>query len=528
MSENLYLTGFMGSGKSTCGRMIAGFLKAPFIDLDLLVERLNGMSIPQIFASGGEARFRKEEKDALSRVTELEGCIVALGGGSLLDRENLRRVKRSGKVVYLACEPHAVWRRIRTGSGRPLARDKQQTLDLLRSREEMYREAADLVIDTTYKLPGQVVEEVLTWSQVRRAIRGEVFSESDSVSRVVFGSGRLTELLRREFAGRRVPFVLSTPLVWSLWEHLLREAFAGEIRVHLVPDGEAAKTWEAAGRVIDWLAAEGAGRSDCLLVLGGGAAGDLGGFAASLYMRGIDVCQVPTTLLAQVDSSVGGKTAVNHARGKNLVGSFHVPRATIVDTSLLASLPERVYREGLGEVAKTYLLDGMDALEELASLREGLIARDTRVLDRVVRRCVVKKMQVVSNDLFDRGERMLLNLGHTFAHALETVSGYGQFLHGEAVSVGLVWASEVGQHLGLFSHAARVREILADLGLPTGWSGRAEDILDAMKMDKKDGRIVVPSDTGGARVLSAVQRAEMIRAVMALGDGGERCEHNGN
>jgi len=518
VSKNLYLTGFMGSGKSTCGRLIASFLKAPFIDLDLLIERLNGMSIPQLFESGGEARFRKVEKEALSRVVELESSIVALGGGSLLDRENLFRVKRSGKVVYLACEPHAVWRRIKAGSARPLARNKQETLDLLRSREEMYREAADLVIDTTYKLPVQVVEELLTWSHARSVIGGEVFSESDSVSRVLFGSGRLTELLRREFGGRRAPFVLSTPLVWSLWEHLLRDAFAGEIRVYLVPDGEAAKTWETAGRVIDWLAEEGAGRSDCLLVFGGGAVGDLGGFAASLYMRGIEVYQVPTTLLAQVDSSVGGKTAVNHARGKNLVGSFHVPKATIVDTSLLASLPERVYREGLAEVAKTYLLDGMDALEELASLREELIARDTRVLDRVVRRCVVKKMQVVRNDLLDRGERMLLNLGHTFAHALEKVSGYGQFLHGEAVSVGLVWASRVGQHLGLFSHAARVREILADLGLPTGWSGRAEDILDAMKMDKKDGKIIVPTDAGGARVLSALQSAETIRAVVALGE----------
>jgi len=256
----------------------------------------------------------------------------------------------------------------------------------------------------------------------------------------------------------------------------------------LVEDGEAAKSWASLERVVDAMLAAHVGRDGLVVALGGGVVGDLAGFAAAVYQRGIGYLQVPTTLLAQVDSSVGGKTAVNHARGKNMVGAFHQPLAVIADTGTLASLPPRELRAGMAEVIKHGFALDAELAAWLGSQVERLIAQDDAALVHVVRRSCELKAKVVAEDERESGRRVLLNFGHTFGHAIETGSGYGAWLHGEAVAAGMMMAAELSARAGLLpvADAARLRDVLERSGLPTvapAWP--AERYLELMAGDKK-------------------------------------------
>jgi 3-dehydroquinate synthase len=273
-------------------------------------------------------------------------------------------------------------------------------------------------------------------------------------------------------------------------------ALAAAPRLALEP-GESAKDLRGLGRVLDFLAGAGLDRSSLLVTLGGGVISDLGGLAASLYLRGIAVVHAPTTLLAQVDAAVGGKTAINLRAGKNLAGAFHAPRAVLADTRVLATLDDLEFRSGLGEVLKTALLDGEDALARLERAAAGLLARDAELLGEVVAACVTLKARVVAGDERERGARRALNLGHTFAHAVEHVAGYGRIPHGLAVAAGLACALELSRRAGRLRDphlGARVARLLEALGLPRGLDDLraafatglpAADLRAAMDADKK-------------------------------------------
>jgi 3-dehydroquinate synthase len=260
----------------------------------------------------------------------------------------------------------------------------------------------------------------------------------------------------------------------------------------VLPAGETQKTWDQAGRVLDWLLEARLGRDGVLVVLGGGVMGDLGGFVAAIYQRGIDFLQIPTTLLAQVDSSVGGKTAVNHPRGKNLIGSFHQPIAVIADTDTLATLPQRELRAGLAEVIKYGLLADGPLFSWLEKNLERLMSLDPQMLGETIERCCAIKARIVGLDERESiagGPRSLLNLGHTFGHAIETFSGYGEWLHGEAVAVGLCMAADLSHRLGWIksAEAERTIRLLARAGLPTDppKGMRPADFRGLMGLDKK-------------------------------------------
>jgi 3-dehydroquinate synthase len=287
----------------------------------------------------------------------------------------------------------------------------------------------------------------------------------------------------------------------------------------VLPPGEGTKSWESLNRIVDTLLESRFDRNSLIVALGGGVIGDLAGFAAATYQRGIDFVQVPTTLLAQVDSSVGGKTAINHPRGKNMIGAFHQPRLVIADTETLASLPPRELSAGLAEVIKHGAIADADYLDRVASRMPQLLAHDASALADAVVASIRIKAEVVARDERESGARALLNFGHTFGHAIEAGAGYGKWLHGEAVGVGMVMATDLSMRLGYLGEheVARMKAVIGDAGLPLqGPAWPLERYLAYMSIDKKAAhgvpKFVVLRRVGEA----AVQKVEQELVAQAI------------
>ena len=332
-------------------------------------------------------------------------------------------------------------------------------------------------------------------------------------------------LLASHLRGRHA-LIVSDSQVAPLYAQRVQAALAAarpdaKIALHVFEAGEASKTLANFSGVIDALAALGATRDACIYALGGGVVGDLAGFAAACWMRGIDVVQLPTTLLAMVDSSVGGKTAVDIAQGKNLVGAFHPPRAVVADTAALRTLPPRELRAGFAEVIKYGAIVDAPFLDWLDADADGLLAGDDAVLAEAIARSCAHKAAIVERDPFERGERALLNFGHTFGHAIETEQGYGGLNHGEAVAVGMVLAARLSTLLGLADAAdgERLRALLARFGLPTTLPPDLDPaaLVARMRLDKKAQgsglRFVLWNGAGKARVVADVAEARVLDAL---------------
>ncbi|MDZ7854423.1 MAG: 3-dehydroquinate synthase [Halomonas sp.] len=308
-------------------------------------------------------------------------------------------------------------------------------------------------------------------------------------------------------AGRQV-MVVTNETVAPLYLERLRQGLAADLEVRelVLPDGEATKIVASVERVWDALLAAGFNRRCTLIALGGGVIGDMVGFAAACYQRGVAFVQVPTTLLAQVDSSVGGKTGVNHPRGKNMIGAFWQPRAVLIDTDTLATLPPRELSAGLAEVIKYGLIRDADFLARLEAEMDALRGLDAAALTRAIERSCTLKAEIVAEDETEQGVRALLNLGHTFGHAIEAHQGYGNWLHGEAVGAGMLMAAELSCRLGWLSdkEVARIRAIIEAAGLPLAAPAdmSVEDFLTIMRLDKKNLdsrlRLILLRTLGGA------------------------------
>ena len=345
------------------------------------------------------------------------------------------------------------------------------------------------------------------------------------------GAGALddAELYRAHLAAGRVAVVTNAvvaPLYLQRVKAALARAGAREILEVLVEDGEQAKSWAALERVFDALLGARLGRDGVIVALGGGVVGDLAGFAAAVYQRGIAYLQLPTTLLAQVDSSVGGKTAVNHARGKNMLGAFHQPRAVIADVGTLATLPPRELRAGVAEVIKHGFALDAALVTWLEANMERLLARETAALAHAVRRSCELKAEVVAADEREAGRRALLNFGHTFGHAIESGAGYGAWLHGEAVAVGMVMAAELSVRAGLLAQAEaeRLRRLVARAGLPVeGPAIAPERYLELMAGDKKAAagrtRFVLLESVGRAVLRGDWDEKDVRAAIFACAPG---------
>lgn len=514
MAPRVFLSGPMGSGKSTVARLLAESLGVPSIDLDLRIEARVGADVASIFAERGEAAFRALEAETLAELlakTSGGGAVVALGGGTVVSRELRRALLADGVLVTLDAPDSVLAERIGDGATRPLlaGRAPVEALRALRAaRREAYAEC-DACIDTAGRTPAAVAESVLAVLGGTRV----VVPLGTRTYRVEIGDGLRTGLgarVQEHARGARVLVTDST--VDALWgaETKLNLVRPGAAPFGVVIGaGEGAKTLESVVRVWDAALDANIDREAIVVALGGGVVGDVAGFAASTLLRGIALAQVPTTLLAMVDSSVGGKTGFDRADGKNVVGTVHQPRFVLCDVAFLGTLPLAERRAGFGEVVKSAMLAGEAELAALERDALALAGGDAAATVRAIRMAVALKARIVAEDEDEtRGLRLLLNLGHTLGHALEVQSGY-TLRHGEAVALGTLAALRVAEGLTL-GHAGlreRVERLFAALGLPTDVDARLDVATVArVARDKKRAggkvRFVVPVAPGDVRVVS--------------------------
>ena len=464
--------GFMGAGKSHA-LDVARMAGLETTEIDELMERELGMPIAAAFDRDGEEAFRAREAEVVGDLLDrAEGGAIALGGGSVLS-ERVREALGRHIVVWLQIDPDEAWRRIE-GTGRPLARSAADVARLLSVRLPLYEELADAVLPQGD--PGLVARALPSIRALADLPRGTKLIWATSASGeypVLVGPGILGAG-PWPLEGRR--FLVTDTTVGSLYGERL-EPLAGRVEVE---PGEAAKTMAEAERAMRELARGGMTREDHVVALGGGVVGDLAGFCAHTYQRGVSVVQVPTTLVAQVDSAYGGKTGVDLPEGKNYVGAYHLPAAVLADTATLASLPPEELAAGFVEALKTGLLAG-GALWERVRGVEDLDAAD---LADVVFACARFKCEVVAADERDAGLRAMLNLGHTVGHAIEAASGYERYRHGEAIAIGLLAALRLSEAPALRDE---VEAILRRHDLPVALDPAIEGdaVLEALERDKK-------------------------------------------
>jgi shikimate kinase/3-dehydroquinate synthase len=446
LGKHLALIGFMGAGKSTIGREVAERAARPFVDTDAEIERLHG-PIPELFERG-EPEFRRFEEQVVAEALAGPPSVIALGGGAVLSEKTRERLRAHTFAVHVEIDPDTAWERVK-GSNRPLARSEEDFRSLFDSRRPVYDEVMD--------------------------------ASADDAEGVLLAALRI-------FVGQAVlppeAFIVADERVLAL--HPLE----GRDRVITVPPGEDAKSWAIVERIWRELELE---RDGMVIACGGGSTTDVAGFAAATYKRGLSWTAIPTTLTGMVDAAIGGKTGINTREGKNLAGVFHFPQGVFIDTAFLATLPEAERRAGMAEVVKTGLLAGQDfwTLEE----------------DEMICACAAFKAGVVLSDPFEReGRRTILNLGHTFAHALETGSGY-TVKHGEAVALGLLAALRLS---GLETTA--VDEVLR----PEPVSANRDAAWAALKRDKKGEGVFVLLEAPGRPIVTTVSDDEAQQALDAL------------
>ncbi|MCX8132606.1 MAG: 3-dehydroquinate synthase [Roseococcus sp.] len=537
-SRSVVLVGMPGCGKSSIGRRLAARWNLPFLDADAEIERAAGIPIGEIFARYGEAHFREGERRVIARLLRGEGgpVVLATGGGAWADPRTRAAVRESGALsVWLKCRLPVLLRRVAGREHRPMFRnaDPREVLErLMAERHPSYAEA-ELIVTCSDESPEvttrRVAEAVLAHRPPAR-LRVDLARGGYDV---LIGEGLLRRAgaeMAQSLPGRRAVIVSDAQVAQrhlpALREGLADGGFAVLAEV-LVPPGEASKSLAEYGRVAEAILAARPDRQTVLIALGGGVVGDLAGFVAATVLRGLPFVQCPTTLLAQVDSSVGGKTGINTAQGKNLLGAFHQPKLVLADTATLATLPPRELRAGWAEVAKHGLLQG-PLWEWCEAQGPAAMRGEAAALAHAVLESCRLKAAIVAEDEFEtrpEGGRALLNLGHTFGHALEAECGYsGALLHGEAVALGLGLAAELSARLGLCGQElpGRVREHLREVGLPARIAAldrrfSAERLIARMKADKKarEGamRFVLLRGPGEAFTESGVEEAA-VRALL--------------
>jgi len=564
-TSNLAITGFSGTGKSLVGKQVAERLNWNFLDTDDEIVELAGKPIAQIFAQEGEGKFRELERETIRRACRQRQTVIAIGGGAIVDRQNYDLLARTGIIVCLEAKPETIYERLfREAACSPgtevrplLAVDNplERIRELKASRQSHYAKA-DWTIHTDGLSIGEVAEEAIrSWRLLRRTDSCQLSAVSDkdiacvvesaTQSYPVFvGYGLLDKLgdKMRQAALSGTATIISDENVFSFYgrkvEGVLKNA-GFTVNHFVVPPGEETKSMESAIKIYDFLVEHRAERDDIIVALGGGMVGDLAGFVAATFLRGVPWVQVPTSLAAMVDASIGGKVGVNHPEGKNLIGAFYQPNVVLSDPQTLATLPRREVTSGWAEVIKHGLILDREFLEFLETNVDGVKKLDGQLLTAAIGRSAAIKARVVSWDEKEReGKRTILNYGHTIGHGLEAATGYRRFLHGEAVAIGMMGAAELSERLGLLSSTVVQRQeaLLQKFDLPTSLQAEATNrrrgrkrsdfklsiaaVTGAMKLDKKVRgkaiRWVLLQDIGKAVVRNDVPQQDVVAVLQEV------------
>jgi shikimate kinase/3-dehydroquinate synthase len=483
--KHIFLYGPPGTGKSTIGKIIADNLKLPFIDLDRIVEKKAGKSIPEIMESQGEEIFRDLESSALKNLANEKESIVALGGGALLREENKLFALENGKVLLLMAEINTLLERLQNKpNGRPLlAGDlKSKLTSLLEARKEHYASFALKIHVDNKTAERNTLQAQIALGRHHLSAMGEYD--------VIVG-----DLLSN------LPNLQNAIIVTdeNIAKHHAERIKRLNIKTIVIPAGEEYKNLKTVHHLWKSFLEHGLDRKSTVIALGGGVIGDMTGFSASTYMRGIDWIVIPTTLLSMVDASLGGKTGFDLPEGKNLIGSFHPPKLVLADVQFLKTLPEREFISGMAEVVKHGIISDPELFELCNNGMEWV--KDN--VEEVVKRAMAVKIKIIEDDPYEKKIRAALNLGHTVGHAVELVSKF-DLRHGEAIAIGMVVEAKYAARIGLARRGVveAIVSVLKILNLPTRIPDEfsKEEILKVMRVDKKKNaktiRFALPVDIG--------------------------------
>jgi shikimate kinase/3-dehydroquinate synthase len=540
------LIGFSGTGKSTLAQLVAEHLGWTAADSDAEIERQWGVSIPAIFRDHGEAAFRASERSVLQRLLAYDEVVVAAGGGAAVDPAawDVETLGKPGTlVVALDASPQTILDRLRWQAASegdaverpmlvavdPLARVR----DLKSSRQSSY-DSAHLTLSSDSVSLGEVANEVAAVVRLADSTPLRVHLDAASgTSEIEIAAGALSRLgtrLRDVWPGALHAWIITDANIARVHAAAAEKSLAAAGiggGTFVVPAGEGSKSLPRASELYDWLLGNGIERTDVVVALGGGVVGDLAGFVAATVLRGVGLIQVPTSLLAAVDSSVGGKTGINHAAGKNLIGAFLQPHLVLVDPQLLQTLPDRELRSGWAEVVKHAIIQRStpggargDLRTTLERNRSQLRRLTDPALSYLIYRNIALKSAVVASDEREHGGRAFLNFGHTLGHAIEA-AGY-QLLHGEAIALGMIAAAELGVSCGTCGRAEadRIGALVDQFELPRRARLDERTVLALLGSDKKRAagrqRFVLPVDDGGVIIRDDVpkQAVELALAVV--------------
>ncbi len=534
-NSNIALTGLMGSGKTTVGKYLAHQLKKTLIDTDSLIEERAGMSITNIFKEKGETYFRALEKEIIKEVLEGEDLILSLGGGAIVDDENRALIKSNSILITLIADPKELYSRVKRRKNRPLLTQSKDQIEVL---EKLWEERKSAYFDSHYQIDTAEKSINLISLEIMRILgfkKPKIQEQTIKIKRTNFSYKiYYKDLDRLNFdnlePGKQVLIVSQEPIAkhyLKIIQEKLEQNYL--VTTMIIDDGEDAKHFFTFQLILQKLLSLNFNRKDTVVALGGGVVGDITGFAASTYYRGIHFIQIPTTLLSMIDSSVGGKTGINVPEGKNLIGSFYQPHMVHIDVNNLRTLPNQEFKSGLGELVKYTLLGakwdeelGDSFFDFICAHVDDILEKDSETLNQIINHCLVIKAGIVSEDETEQGIRAHLNLGHTYAHALEEITKYQKFSHGEAVAIGIACACYMAEELHYFkpNQTQDVLDLMQRLGLeykiPKDIS--TQDMLKSFKYDKKNDRgvnkfIVPKSNIGKVEAVTNVSQEQIIRSI---------------
>ena len=521
----IILTGFMGTGKTTVGKLLADNLNYRFIDTDELIESRNNRSISDIFQELGENAFREMERAIVKEVAELDGVVISTGGRLMLDPENVNALSLNSRVLCLVATPDEILTRVSDDQEhkRPLLsvpNPKERIVELLQERDDKYRRFPQIV--TNEKKPTDIAKGLVEF--INTSPKSLTVENPQKSYEYIVGAGLLPFI--RQLTGIQGEAVIITDEVVNA---LYGPSCSSIGHIIEIPSGRQNKSLFTVQSVYDQLLDKGFDRSGTIISLGGSVVGDIAGYVAATYMRGVNFVQCPTSLIAMVDTSVGGKTSIDLPQGKNMIGVYKQPTKIIADVATLQTLPQADFASGMAEVIKHGLIAESDLLEQVEqeywSKNWDRSPSYIGELQRLVAQAIQVKINIVQADPFEQGQRSILNLGHTFAYAIEQVSN-NAYRHGEAVSMGLVAATNLSARLGFcdISLQKRIENILESVNLPTRIPSdiKPDALLQAMQHDKKKRagqlRFILLRGMGKAFVSDEVSAEEIKETISTLSE----------